>query len=146
MVDRLKNIITKARNDGRDVDLFVLWKDSTDDEKWSLVISAGWIDSDLRRKSLDYWLTLLQKNLDREDLNSIGRVSILKLNDNFVRTLTSLNVSGGPVYIKNNQIGDYNIHDAIIFEAKQLGAGHSLIKRKNPNTDPRINPKERINL
>ncbi|MCX6743518.1 MAG: HEPN domain-containing protein, partial [Candidatus Parcubacteria bacterium] len=59
----IKKIINKVKKVKGDVILFMLWKDIADFDKWSVIISADWIDNTNSREAFDYWLNLLQKNL-----------------------------------------------------------------------------------
>ncbi|MCK5123577.1 MAG: hypothetical protein KAQ87_05540, partial [Candidatus Pacebacteria bacterium] len=142
MVEEIKKLIQKVKSEKGDIILFMLWKDIADFDKWSVIISANWIDKIEQRKALNYWLILLQKSLSNKDLDSIGRISFLKSHDRFVKLFTSaLNVSGGPMYFKNSEVGNYYIHDAIIFEAKKtILPKKQNIYQKNPTLNGSINP------
>ncbi len=138
MVDKIKNLIKRIETQKGDITLFMLWKDSPEIDKWTVVISSSWIDRMNQRTALDYWIRSLQNNLNTQELNSISRVSFLKTNDQFVQFLThALNVSGGAVRFSQNQIGNYYINDAIIFEAKKTS--YSRIPMSSASRNPAIN-------
>ncbi|MBU1864767.1 MAG: hypothetical protein KKH94_14010, partial [Candidatus Omnitrophica bacterium] len=129
----------------------MLWKNSQDITKWTVVVSAHWIDRMSQRTALDFLIKNLQSTLNRTELNEISRVSILKTGDNFVQSLTrALNISGGTARFTQNQINNYYIHDAVIFEAKGSTIPNAPIGTAsrnpaingtiNPNTNGTINP------
>ena len=142
MVEKIKNLIRQVEADKGGIVLFMLWKDAPEVDKWAVVISASWLNAVDQRTSLDYWIKILQRNLDQQELLSISRVSFLRTDDPFVQMMTrSLNVSGGAVRFTNNQIGNYFVNDAIIFEAKSVATGPALnFVRKNPLVNGSINP------
>ena len=143
MVDKLKNLIRKIESQKGVIALFMLLKDSADISKWTVVVSANWIDRMSQRTALDFFIKNFQSTLNRTELNEISRVSTLKTNDGFVKSLTrTLNISGGAVRFTQNQIGNYYIHDAVIFEAKGSEIPNAPIgtASRNPAINGTINP------
>ncbi len=143
MVDKLKNLVRKIESQKGVIALFMLWKDAQDISKWTLVVSASWIDRMNQRTALDYFIKTLQSSLTNAELNEISRVSILKTSDNFVKTITQvLNISGGAARFTQNQIGRYYINDAVIFEAKGAAIPNTPIgsANRNPAINGTINP------
>ena len=143
MVEKLKNLIRKIESQKGVIALFMLWKDSQDITKWTVVVSANWIDRMSKRAVLDYLIKNLQSTLNKTELNEISRISILKTSDNFVKSLTRiLNISGGTARFTQNQIGHYYIHDAVIFEAKGFAIPNAPIgtASRNPAINGTINP------
>ena len=143
MVEKLKNLIKKIESQKGAVALFMLLKNSQDITKWTVVVSAHWIDRMSQRGALDFLIKSLQSTLSRTELNEISRVSILKTGDNFVQSLTRvLNISGGTARFTQNQINNYYIHDAVIFEAKGSAIPNAPIgtASRNPAINGTINP------
>jgi len=143
MVEKLKNLIKRIETRRGSITLFMLWKDVPEINKWTVVISAKWIDKMNQRLAINYWIKALQNTLDSKDLNTISRVSVIKTSDRFVYFLVrALNVSGGAVRFSKNQIGDYLVDDAIIFEAKNVvGTNTSAgLSNRNPAINGSINP------
>ncbi len=120
MVENIKKLIQKVKAEQDDITLFMLWRDAPELDKWSIVISAPWIDKIGQKAALDYWITLLRKTLSNEELSTVSRVGFLKSNDRFVQSITSaLNISGGAATFSQSHVGNYYINEAIIFEAKK---------------------------
>jgi len=142
MVEGIKKIIQQVKKEKGDISLFMLWKDEPNYDKWTIIISANWIDKLNQKIAFNYWLSLLQSNLNSNDLDNIGRINFIKSNDEFIKTIIStLSISGGPAYFQNNQIGNYYIKDAIIFESKKMITDNTIsISRRNPLLNSRLNP------
>ena len=143
MVEKIKKIIRETELKKGGINLFMLRKEDSNIDTWSVVISANWIDDMPTRKALDFWTLQLQKNLSREDLKLISRISFIKVNDPFIQTISrTLAISKGSVRFTNNYFGNYHISDAIIFEAKNIVRQNELQTEtnKNPLINGRINP------
>ncbi len=143
MVDKLKKLIRRVESQRGPITLFMLWKDAQDISKWSIVVSAPWLDRMGQRLALNFWIKNLQSNLNAIDLNGISRVSVIKTSDSFVQYLVrTLNISGGAVRFTQNQLGNYFIYDAIIFEAKGLPTPNAPLtsSSRNPAINGTINP------
>jgi len=150
MVEKIKKLIQEVKSKKGEIILFMLWKDISETEKWTVIVSAHWIEEMGQRAALNYWINLFIKALSKTELDTISRVSFLKPHDKFVEALTSaLNISGSVVRFSKNQIGEYFINDAIIFEAKRtpqkvkdstLQRNPSFNPTINPNLNPTINP------
>ncbi|MFA6198195.1 MAG: hypothetical protein WC734_03540, partial [Patescibacteria group bacterium] len=143
MVDKLKNLIKQIERQKGPISLFMLWKDVQDISKWSVVISAPWLDNMGQREAVDYWIKHLQLTLNNTELTEIIRVSVIKTTDNFVTFLTrALNITDGAVRFTRSQVGNYYINDAIIFEAKGLLTSNTpfVSRSRNPIINRTINP------
>jgi len=141
MVEKLKKIIRQVETDMGGIVLFMLWKDAPEIDKWAVVISAAWVNTMSQHSALDYWIKILQKNLDQQELFSISRISFLRTDDVFVQMMVNnLHISGGSVRFTRSQVGNYFINDAIIFEAKPIVANILVFSRRNPLVNGSINP------
>ena len=143
MVEKLQNLIRRVEAQKGSLTLFMLWKDVTEVEKWTVVVSAPWLDKQNQQTALRYWINLLQGALNTSELNTISRVSVVKTDDKFVQFLTrAVNVSGGAVRFTRNQVGEYYINEAIIFEAKDAGSAKKAVglASRNPVINGTINP------
>jgi len=142
MVEKIKKLIQEVKSEKGEIILFMLWKDVSETEKWTVIISAHWIEKMGQRTALNYWVNLFIKTLSKTELDTINRVSFLKPHDKFVEVLTStLNISSSAVRFSKNQIGAYYVNDAIIFEAKKiLRKLKDSTFQRNPSFNPTINP------
>jgi len=143
MVEKLQNLIRRVEAKKGSIALFMLWKDAPEVEKWTVVVSALWLDKLNQRIALEYWIKALRGTLNQAELNTIGRISVIKTNDRFVQFLTrAISVSGGAVRFSRNQVGNYYINDAIIFEAKNTGGTSRMsgLVNRNPAINGSINP------
>ena len=142
MVNKLNNLIARVELEKGELLLFMLWKNLPNDNTWSVIISADWIDRAGQSAALQYWISKIRGVLSSDELSQISRVGFLKPHDRITNLITSaIRVTNIPVRFSKNQIGDLYIEDAIIFRAKKdirkrfLGAND-----RNPIYNHNINP------
>ncbi len=114
MVEKLKTILEKFKTDQKQVWLFAFLKMDEVIDKWSLVISAPWINESNRNDQFEYILKTLRENLDQSDLLSIARVAILMKTDHLAEEL--LMKKSGDI-IHDEQINGNMIHEGHIIES-----------------------------
>ena len=89
--------------------------------KWSLIISAPWLDTKGHKETLRKLHSLLRKTIPSVELNSLSRISLIKSDDAFVRSVTSeFNVSDGLKGINNAMINGIQIDKAYILSSPNL--------------------------
>ena len=142
MVNKLINLIKKIKKEKGDIRLFMLLKSSPEITKWTVIISAKWLDYLTDKSSLDYWISQITKELNKNEIQTISRISVLKSNDLFVNVLTSnLSVTESNILLKNTSIGSFYIYEAIIIESNRSTVLRSTFAyNRNPNTNTTINP------
>jgi hypothetical protein len=94
--------------------------------RWSLVVSAPWMDSLGPRAVINDLTKRLLRSLDKNTLSVIDGVSVLSSSDPLVETIVGLlndflgvNVAreDGGFYVNDSQIEDWNIPQAFVFIA-----------------------------
>ena len=142
MVEKLNNLIAQVEQEKGKIFLFMLWKNLPDDNTWSVIISANWIEQISQNIALQYWISKIRSSLSKDELSKISRVSFLRSNDRMVNLITSaVRVTTTPVRFSKNQIKDFYIEDAIIFRAeKNTQKKVFSINNKNPIFNHNINP------
>ena len=142
MVEKLNNLIAQVEQEKGKIFLFMLWKNLPDDNTWSVIISANWIEQISQNIALQYWISKIRSSLSKDELSKISRVSFLRSNDRMVNLITSaIRVTTTPVRFSKNQIKDFYIEDAIIFRAeKNTQKKVFSINNKNPIFNHNINP------
>ncbi len=108
---------------------------SRDKEKglWDLVISAEWFGSD-QKKTLDYIIPILQKELTSEELTQISRVVLLSLNDPLVRNINTLiKTEHSNIEFTNVRINDLWLDHMIVITSKRTGNNNGVYKSKSSN-------------
>jgi len=87
-------------------------------DRWTLIVSAPWVDSSVRRTTVSYLSSKLSQYLDRNALSAIDRIEPMSRTDLFVeRTLTAHSHSlEEPVrHFSNWSPGDVPIQEGYIF-------------------------------
>jgi len=142
MVDKLKNLIKKIKAEKGEILLCMLWKDSPEINKWTFIVSAEWIDALSQQTAFNYWVTQLSSVLNKDELNSISRITFLKSNEAFVDFIGSLiNASDSSIHLKDTSLGKINVTEAIIFEShRKIPIKKKSIKNRNPIFNHSINP------
>jgi len=142
MVNKLNNLITQVELEKGAVLLFMLWKNLPEDDTWSIVISASWIQQMGQSIALQYWISKVRSSLSQTDLSKINRIGFLDINDKIVRLITSsVQVKNAPVKFSKNQINDLYIEEAIIFRSLRGTSKRYLdATKRNPLSNHNINP------
>jgi hypothetical protein len=143
MVEKLINLIARIKSEKGPIALFALWKDVPDVDKWTIIISALWIDSMSDLSALNYWVGQISNTLTASEANVISRISFLRTNSELVNLFTnSINVIESDIILKDTYIGSVYIQEAIILESQKplpVSSGVS-IRSRNPIFNRTINP------
>jgi len=89
-------------------------------QRWTLLVSAPWIDSSGLRSAISYLSSLLAENLDKNSISVIDRISVVPTSDPIVQNLgrsSKLALEEREVTIRNWQIGDWFIPFGYLFVA-----------------------------
>src|SRR3989338_7779985 len=142
MVNKLNNLIAKTEIEKGELLLFMLWKNLPQDNTWSVIISAEWIEKIGQSAALQYWITKIRGALPAADLSRINRVSFLKPNDRVTKLITStVRVVGSPITFSKNQVAELFIEEAVIFRARKISQKKLLnSQNRNPIFNHNINP------
>ncbi|MEX1111841.1 MAG: hypothetical protein WEC84_00100 [Candidatus Andersenbacteria bacterium] len=114
MVNKLKRVAANFQHDGETANLFALLKMDEYVDKWTIVIVASWFTEENRDQEFNKLLMLLKKNLDPEELYSIGRVAILDNNDHLAVELLKRK-SGSQ--IENERINGNEVHEGFVVKS-----------------------------
>jgi len=89
--------------------------------KWSLIISAPWLDKKGHKETLSKLYSLFRKTIPSIELNRLSRISLIRSDDAFVRAITSeFNVPDGLKDINNSVINGIQIDKAYILRAQNF--------------------------
>lgn len=121
MVGGFKKILDELKLEGT-VYLFAVLRMDDLTDKWSLLLSAPWIDSKNDEDKKIFFgslIRLLDKHLSREELDKIARISLMGVTDHLAQEL--LNYSSGS-HIGGDasvRINGNMIHEAYILESNK---------------------------
>jgi hypothetical protein len=114
MVEDLKKILSILKENSKPVWLFASLKMDEFVDKWSLIISAPWINNNNENEEYKNVLDIIKKNLDSEKLSSIARVVFLSKDDHLIQELLKKDKN---TEIKNEKINGNVIHFGFIIES-----------------------------
>ncbi|MGC2449584.1 MAG: hypothetical protein WA477_18195 [Candidatus Sulfotelmatobacter sp.] len=107
--------------------LAMLAQSSTDlPGRWSLVVTAPWMDAEGPRAAIGDLTDRLLKSLDKKELAAIDRVSVLSMADPFVGQIIELlndflgvdvSTFADGFYVSNSQVQDWDLPQAFVFVA-----------------------------
>lgn len=119
--------------------IFLLIKEYGLSNKWTIVVSANWLDNLSEKVALNYLIGQLNRVLDAEEIKLISRVSILKTTDSFVVQMSnSYKVSESAINIKEFRLNSITLDEVFIIKSQKLNI--FLNSNRNPNINSRINP------
>ena len=114
MVNNLRKILNILKTDNKPVWLFAILKMDEIIDRWSVIISAPWINEVNRKEAFSTILELLKDSLDKSDLASIARMSLLERSDYLIEEL--LKKKTGDL-IKEEKINGNMVHEGAIIES-----------------------------
>jgi hypothetical protein len=114
MVDKIKTILGQLRAVNKPVWLAALLKMDDLVDRWTLVISAPWINEENRDHEFTQIHALLKSALSQEELISIVRFGIFDKHSHLVRELMSRPTDSK---LEEEQLNGNIVHEGIILES-----------------------------
>jgi hypothetical protein len=109
-------------------------------DRWTLAVSAPWIDQTSQRSVVSYLSSYLKQYLDKNALSAIDRISVLRSTDPIVRTVLELthdfldakpSLSGSEFPVRNWVLEGLTIPQGFIFVADPNAHLHSSGRRQS---------------
>jgi hypothetical protein len=103
-------------------------------DRWTLAVSAPWIDTADQRSVISYLSSYLKRYLDKNALSAIDRISVLRSADPLVKTVLELSndflgvkpsLSENEFLVRNWVLGGLKIPQGFIFVADPNAHRHS---------------------
>ncbi len=131
MVNKLLNILNTIKQTKGPFTLFAVTKMDDVADRWSLIISALWLDRDPDNinRNFNYIVNLIRENLTEDEMRSIARIGIFHTDNHMVQMLldyadksvpkNTLNISidNHPLRLSNQQINGNKIYEGYILQA-----------------------------
>jgi hypothetical protein len=114
MVENFKKILDTLKADNRPVWLFAYLKMDDLIDKWSLIISAPWINANNENDEYKNILNIVKSCITDEESSSIARVVILPKDDHLIEELLKKEPTAE---IKDEKINGNIIHSGFIVES-----------------------------
>lgn len=119
IVNKFQTIYSSIRAEKGPFYLFMILKMDELIDKWSVVASASWIKRESQAENFKYITDKIRGTLTAEESLAIARVGTFQPEEHLVRLINNaVRVQGGQaVYMTNNKINGYLIHEAYVFES-----------------------------
>lgn len=114
MLEKIKQLVEGMKSGDKPVWLFACLKMDEVIDKWTLVLSAPWINDVNRSTEFQNIIDLLNQTLSDEELSSIAGIAFLAKEDHLVRELLKKR-SGDTV--KNEKVNGNLIYEGTVIES-----------------------------
>lgn len=127
MVEQIRQAVTSIKEEKGPIALFLLIKNNSFLEDWSIVFSALWADHQKGEDVFVFIATKLRQFLEEGDLRKITRIELVPSADERVLSINSVfSVDGGIWHLKNNQINSFFIEEGVLFESVRVPASDAV--------------------
>jgi len=126
LIERLQGVVRGYAEQQRPFTLVMLipTEPCATDTKYTLVISASWLDHMSPRQAVNEILDSLISQIgssESPEFEKVARVTVIKTKDPFVRTITSMfEVANGRVMIENCEFNGVLVERAIVLESHRI--------------------------
>ncbi len=114
--EKLALLEREASDEKGEFSLFGLFlrEDAQDEDKWDLLVSAPWLDTD-KKGGLSYLAKEIQKRLEPDELLSISRIVVLEKGNPILEAIhKAINVKHGEVKVQDSNFFGVRITQACI--------------------------------
>lgn len=121
MVEKFKAILVRVIQDKGPVSVFAIIKMDEITDRWSVLLSAPWINSENESEVFRYLAGLIRADLAEEERASIARIGIFAPDEHIIRLfLDSVSVAEGSVAtLKDVRLNGYKVHEAYVFASSK---------------------------
>lgn len=118
MVEKFKQILEELKSKKGQVDLFAMLKMDEYTDKWTVVISAKWIDTNTKNEVFSLIRSLMIQKFTPEEMSTIARLGIFPNNEHIVQEL--LKYKTGAVISEDEKINGNIVHNAHILVSNSI--------------------------
>lgn len=125
--EKIKTLLDQVAEEKGKLRLAMLAQSSSDlPGRWSLVVTAPWMDEEGPRAAINDLTSRLLEGLDKKELSAVDRVSVLSMADPLVQRVIELlndflgidvSTSRDGFYVSNSRIQDWDLPQAFVFVA-----------------------------
>lgn len=125
--ETIRALLDRVAVDKGRLRLAMLAQSSTDlPGRWSLVVTAPWMDEEGPRAAINELTARLLERLDKKELSAVDRVSVLSMGDPLVQRIIELlndflgidvSKSRDGFYVSNSSVQDWDLPQAFVFVA-----------------------------
>lgn len=120
IVVALKEVLKQISENRSEVSLFALLKMDELTEKWTVVLSAPWINNSTRDETFYQIRDLLLKVLSKDELQTIARIGLYETGEHLIELLID-RYNDGDYIASDEKVNGNLIHEGYILASKRLG-------------------------
>jgi len=119
LLEKLIDIERVMSSKKGDFSLFALFFREDAPDKWDLVVSAPWIESD-KKRALDSIAKQLQSNLEPEELLSLSKIVLVDQDDPALRAIhNAVRILHGTVEVRDSRFFGLSIKHAYVITSQK---------------------------
>ena len=116
MVDKFKLIISEIESQKGNFTLFAIMRMDNFIDKWSVLISADWINDENNSDIFNLVALTLREKLSEQENNSIARIGIFPVEDH----ITQLFLKYKEGHLEDEKVNGFKVHEAFILRSKSV--------------------------
>jgi hypothetical protein len=102
--------------------LFALFMREDAPDRWDLIISAPWVESD-KRKAVDYFVSQIKSRLGEQALTSLARIVVIDPQEAGVQAFNrAIRVEHGPIEVRDSDFFGLPVRQALVFASQRAPA------------------------
>jgi hypothetical protein len=110
--EKLKTILEKfEKKQGKNIDLLAILKMDDLIDKWSIVVSAKWINDQNVKQSFNDFVKFIISGLSDEELSTIARLNVMSVDEHLAEELLKFKTGTN---IENQKINGNQIYEGYI--------------------------------
>jgi len=113
LIDRFKNVLAALEEKRGKVSIFALFKMDDVTDKWTVILSAPWVNDNDRSEIFFELRTLMLENIEQSALPLIARFGIFESKEHLIELLLE-NFKAGDYIPQDRQINGNIIHEGYI--------------------------------
>lgn len=115
MVEKLKQILNKIKEERGNIILFAIIKTSDLSDKWSVIFCADWTKNYSKDEVFGFVFNLFKENLTPEEFETVARIGIYDKNDFVVKSL--LGFKSGFEIKEETKVNGFTTSEGFILES-----------------------------
>lgn len=131
VVEKLRQVVKEFENKKGEFSLVMLipTEPTLIGSKFTLLISASWLDKENQRKGIELITNCLRRVLNDIEFSYIARVTIIHSSDKYVKAINSaFPVKNGIFRLTNLNVFGVQIDEAILLESNRVDGSKSIVQ------------------
>lgn len=118
MVEKFKHILEQLKSSKGNVTLFAILKMDELTDKWTVIVSAVWINESTKKEIFALVRDLMIEQFTPEEMATIARLGIFSTNEHIVQEL--LKYKEGAIIDEDEKVNGSIVHNAYILASNSI--------------------------